>query len=437
MLGYHLRMAVLSLRRNPYLTLLLVAGIALGIGVSTTFVTAMYTFAGHPIPHKEGTLFYVEVDAWDPQRPYDDDHPERPPDQMTWMDVMAAQKSDIPIHSAGMYKSMLTVHPESKEMRPYRAETRLTHGGFFDLFDVPFAHGSGWGEKADAGPEPVVVLSDETNQKLFGGENSVGRTVRLEERDFTIVGVMAPWRPVPKYYDPHNGAADETEKLYIPILWAEPMEIISSGNTSGWKRYDGEEFKDFLASENIWLQMWVELKDQKDREAYQAFLDAYALEQKKLGRFQRPLNNRLLPVSRWLEEEEVVPQEARSMLIIGLLFLLVCSVNLIGILLSKFLARAPEVSVRRALGASRLRVFLQHLMECEIVGVIGGLAGIGLTFVGVRLIENLFDTTFSFPVDLTMMGVAVALSLASALVAGLYPAWRICRIQPAAYLKTQ
>ena len=437
MLGYDLRMALLSLRRNPYLTLLLVAGIALGIGVSTTFVTAMYTFAGHPIPQKEGTLFYVEMDAWDPQRPYDDEHPERPPDQMTWMDIMALKKSDIPLHSAGMYKAMLTVHPASKEMRPYRADTRMTHGDFFEMFDVPFTHGSGWGDKADDGPEPVVVLSDETNQKLFGGENSVGKTIRLEERDFTVVGVMAPWRPMPKYYDPHNGAMDESEQIFIPIRWAEPMEIISSGNTSGWKRFDGEGFSAFLGSENIWLQMWVEVKNEQDRERYKAHLDAYAMEQKKLGRFQRPLNNRLLSVSQWLEEEDVVPEEARSMLIIGLLFLLVCSVNLIGILLSKFLARAPEVSVRRALGASRLRVFLQHLTECEIIGVIGGLAGIGLTFLGVRLVENLFDTNFSFSVDLNMMAVAVALSLTSALIAGLYPAWRICRIQPAAHLKVQ
>ena len=437
MLAYQFRMALLSLRRNPFLTVLLVAGIALGIGVSTTFVTAMYTFAGHPIPEKEGTLFYVEVDAWDPDRPYDDDHPERPPNQMTWMDIMALRKSDIPVHATGMYKGSLTVHPEDKEMRPYRALVRLTHGDFFDLFDVPFAYGSGWGDDADAAPEAVVVLSQEQNQKLFGGENSVGKRVRLEEREFTVVGVMAPWRPVPKYYDPHNGATDEAEAFFIPINWAEPMEIYSAGNSSGWKGYDGREYKDLLASEMIWLQMWVEVKDEKAKEEYLAFLDAYALEQKKLGRFQRPLNNRLLSVSQWLEEEEVVPEEARSMLIIGLLFLLVCSVNLIGILLSKFLARAPEVSVRRALGASRYRIFAQHVMECEIVGVIGGLAGIGLTFLGVRLVENLFETTFHFTVDLNMMGVAVALSLVSALIAGLYPAWRICRIPPALYLRTQ
>jgi len=437
MFAYQLRMALLSLRRNPWLTLLLVAGIALGIGVSTTFVTTMYTFAGHPIPHKEANLYYVQMDSWDPQRSWDDDRPERPPNQMTWLDVMAVQASDIPVSSAGMYKAGLTVHPEEKDKRPFRAVTRMTHGDFFRMFDVPFAFGAGWDDAADAGPEPVVVISDETNQTLFGGEDSVGRTIRVEEREFTVVGVMAPWKPVPKYYDTHNGPFGNAEEIYVPIMWAEPMEIRSEGNTSGWKGYDGNAFKDFLGSENIWLQMWVELEDERSYEAYMAFLNAYASQQKELGRFQRPLNNRLLSVRQWLEEEEVVPDEARGMLIIGFLFLLVCSVNLIGILLSKFMARAPEVGVRRALGASRLTVFAQHIMEVEIIGVIGGLAGIGLAFGGIRIIAGLFGPDFSFDLDMNMIAVAVGLSLIAALVAGVYPAWRICRIQPAIHLKTQ
>jgi cell division protein FtsX len=76
---------------------------------------------------------------------------------------------------------------------------------FFPLFDVPFEYGNGWDRRADRAPEPVAVLGYKTNQKLFGGENSVGRSVRVEDRDFKVVGVLKTWRPLPKYYDPHNG----------------------------------------------------------------------------------------------------------------------------------------------------------------------------------------------------------------------------------------
>ena len=123
--------------------------------------------------------------------------------------------------------------------------------------------------------------------------------------------------------------------------------------------------------------------------------------------------------------------------IIALLVLLVCSVNLIGILRGKFLARAPEIGVRRALGASRRWVFVQHLIECEMIGVVGGLIGLVLSVGGLELIDRLFDSQLNFRLDLNMFFLALVLALVSAMVAGVYPAWRICRIQPGAYLKTQ
>ena len=72
-----------------------------------------------------------------------------------------------------------------------------------------------------------------------------------------------------------------------------------------------------------------------------------------------------------MDENGVVPAQIQAMTTVSLLFLAVCSLNLVGLLLGKFLSRIPEVSVRRALGASRLQVFWQHIVECEVVGVIG------------------------------------------------------------------
>lgn len=436
MLAYMMGIAWRSMRRNPWLTLLLVGGIALGIAVSNSFVTVMYVMGGHPIPEKEGSLFYVEMDAWDPVRPWDDDKPEVPPSQLTWLDAMAVLASDVPSHKVAMYKTEVTIHPESKEVRPWRAVTRMCTSDFFSMFDVPFVHGTGWGRDSDKGPEPVVVISFETNNKLFGGEDSVGKTLRLEDRDFKIAGVMAPWRPVPKFYDLHNGSFDEIEEVYLPLMWAEPMELWSTGNTSNWKSFDWSKFKNLLGSEAVWIQAWVEMEPSKE-EAYMDYMNAYALEQKKLGRYQRPVNNRLMTVQEWLDFEEVVPKEARSMLIIGLLFLGVCSVNLIGILLGKFMARSPEVGVRRALGASRRSVFLQHLLECEMVAAIGGVVGLVLCFGSLRLIEKLFEMSFRLTLDPMMMLTGLGLALVAGLIAGIYPAWRICRVPPALHLKTQ
>jgi putative ABC transport system permease protein len=435
--GYLLHTAWRSLKRNPFLSLLVVVGIGLGIGVSTTFVTAVYRLQLHPIPEKEGQLFYVRMDSWDPDRAWDDDRPDDPPSQMTWRDALAVTSGDIPTHQTFMYKAQLTVHPEDKDMRAFRSSARVCTNDFFNLFEVPFQYGAPWSDAADAAADQVVVLDHATNSKLFGGEDSVGETLRIQNRDFTVAGVMAPWKPTPKYYDTHNNPFGDPEGLFIPIMLSEALEINGTGNDSNWKGYDGEEYADALASEKIWIQTWVQLDTPQQREQYAAFLDAYALDQRKMGRFERPLNNWTQETAAWLEYEQMVPQEAKTLLIISLLFLVVCSVNLIGILLGKFLARAPEIGVRRALGASRGAIFMQHLLECELIAVVGGIAGLGLSVLGLWIIEALFAVDLNFKLDLNMVGAGMLLALVAGLLAGAYPAWRVCRIPPAQYLKAQ
>lgn len=437
MLAYQFRIAWLSLKRNPILSVLLVAAIALGVAVATAFVTVHHVYSSNPIPSKSDRLFYVEVDSWGPDRPFSRNRPEVPPNQVTYRDMKGIMTSEIPTLQSGMFVASLTIHPSDEKQRPFRERVRLCFADFFPLFEVPFAYGGGWGHSADLGPEPVVVLDAATNQKIFGGGDSIGKTVRIEDRIFTVSGVLAPWRPSPRFYDPHTGPSQEPEGVYIPFDFVREFEVETSGNILIWNDSEGTTFEEFLSSEAIWIQFWVQLDTERQQEDYLAFLDAYAMEQKKLGRFQRPVNNRVLDVMAWLEDREVVPEESVGMFVIALLFLLVCAVNLIGILLGKFLARAPEVGVRRALGASRSSVFVQHLVECELVGILGGILGLGLSVLVLRLINRLLDNGGQFSLDLRMTAVAIGLALVAGLVAGIYPAWRICRVAPAIHLKLQ
>jgi putative ABC transport system permease protein len=437
MLGFYFRIALKSLRRNPVISSLLIGAIGLGIGVSTTFITAHHIFSMNPIPHKGDRLFYVEMDNWDPNRGWDDDDPDNIPNQITYRDMLGLMKSDIPTYQGGSFKASLYVHPDPNVGRPFKVISRMCFADFFKLFETPFQYGTGWDSSADEGPEPVVVLSHETNQKVFGGENSVGRELQVEDRKFKVVGVLKPWRPFPKYYDPHNGAFDETEDIYMPFHFNRPLEVYSAGNTSNWQTFDWSDWDQYLASEAIWIQFWVQLDTEPQKEAYTNFLNSYVEEQKRLGRMQRPTNNKLLSVPEWLEDREVVPEEATSLMIISLLFLLVCALNLIGILLGKFFGRASQISVYRAMGASRWSVFAQHVIECELVGILGGLVGVLLSIGFLELVNRLFESNFPFQLDTFTLAAAILLSLVAGLIAGFYPAWRICSIPPAAYLREQ
>jgi putative ABC transport system permease protein len=323
----------------------------------------------------------------------------------------------------------------------------MTTADFFTMFEVPFLYGGAWSATEDQGPAPVIVLNKEQNEKLFGGQNSVGRTVRWNDREFRIVGVLDDWLPQPKFYDLNNGKFDAPEDIFIPFNWGPALQKLSFGNTNCWKPESLNTYADFLGSECIWIQMWVELPDTATRERMQGFLDAYSAEQRKAGRFQRPPNNRLTPVSQWLREQEVVGRDDRLLVALAFAFLTVCLFNTGGLLLAKFLNGAAHTGVRRALGASRRAVFTQHLTEVALLAGVGAVLGLALGAAGLWGLRLLYSAAVTFKTrggyqelahfDWSSVATAVALSVVTAVAAGLYPAWRIGRVPPAVYLKSQ
>jgi putative ABC transport system permease protein len=307
------------------------------------------------------------------------------------------------------------------------------------MFDLPFIYGSGWDDSADRNLERVVVLGKEINERVFGGEDSVGRSVRLNGMDFQVVGVVDEFQPAPKFYDVTTDAFGETEEIFIPFNVAVEYQLPRNGNTSCWKKPEGDGFEGFLNSECIWIQFWAELRNDTEKQEYMDFLNAYVEQQKALGRFPRPLNNHLSDVMVWMESQHVVEDDARVMLGLSLLFLVVCLLNTIGLLLAKFMGKSADISLRRALGASRTSLFMQHMIETGLIGLGGGIFGLGLTWLGLRGIEMLFEDIVKnlVSLDWVMVLTAIGLAILSALLAGLYPTWRACRIAPATQLKIQ
>lgn len=449
MLAYNLRLAWKSLRRNPILSVLIVGGIALGVAISTAFITVYHVFSEDPLPGKSGRLHYVQMDNWDPKAPAHPHYSGMPP-QLTYRDVRMIMRSKIPVRQTANFRAALYVFPEDQRVRPSQEEVRMVFSDFFPMFEVPFKYGSGWSKAADgsaAGAEPVVVINSALNDKLFGGANSVGKTLKIDRREFRVVGVIGPWRPRVKMYDINGNQFSAPESVYLPFNWIEPMEIRSVGNRDNWKSLPGNPT--FLESLRIgeanFIQFWVELPDAKSRQAYQSYLDAYTLDQRKVGRFERPINNLVTPMPELIRKWEVVPPQTKALAAISVLFLVVSALNLVGLFLGKFLARAPHVGIRRALGASRRSIFLQHLIECELVGLIGGAIGLLLSLGVLAFFNKLFSRAFQarveaesfFQLDPTMILAAVLLSLVAGAIAGIYPAWRICSIPPAQHLRNQ
>lgn len=438
MFRYYLKLGWLSICSNPVLSALMVAAISIGIGACMTIVNINYVMSGNPIPHRSDLLYHVQLDSWDPYEAAVE--PDLPPTQVTYLDgtaLLAAKKARRQVLS---YRSSRVVQPDDPDQLPFQVSSRSTSGDFFPMFDVPFVYGGGWDGEADDGQDYVVVISKEINEQLFAGEDSVGRSIVMNGDRYRITGVMDTWRPAPKFYDVNNQEFGDVEEIYFPFSVSISKELSSDGNTNCWKPPVEQGFEGFINSECVWMQFWVELHGAEERQAYMAFLDAYAESQRELGRFARPNNNRLSSVMEWMAIEEVVVDDVQVLLGLAVLFLIVCLLNTIGLLLAKIMRRSGDISLRRALGASRRAVFTQYIVEAGIIGLVGGLLGIGMTWLGLQGIKGLYGD-FDFikqlvAMDWVMVFAAIGLALLSALGAALYPTWRACAIQPASQLNT-
>jgi putative ABC transport system permease protein len=443
MFGYYLRLATKSFARTPALTALMVLAVAFGIGACVVMVTIYHVMSGNPVWWKDDKLYAVTLDSWDVNEPADQSRPYLPPMQLTYRDVSFLRDTSLPGRKALMYLARGVLSGGSPNATPISVETRFTTADFFPMFEVPFLYGDAWSALDDRGSAPVIVLSRESNNRMFGGANSVGKAIRWNDQEFRVLGVLDHWEPQPKFYDLNRGAYNVPEDAFIPLQWGVDHQVKAAAGRC-WKPEKLNSYQAILGSECVWLQAWVELASASERARMQSLLDAYTTEQRKAGRFERPLNNRLTRVSQWLEDNQVVRGDNRTLLGLAFAFLAVCLLNTVGVLLAKFLKGAPAVGVRRALGATRGEIVAQHLVEVGVITTAGALLGLALGALGLwglRALYTLDEATRGgfrevAHFDIASVYAAIALAALSALVAGLYPAWRIGRIAPASYLKS-
>jgi putative ABC transport system permease protein len=368
MLGYHLRLALRSLRRNVVITALMVAAVGVGIGASMTVYTILWGMSGNPIPHKSARLFTPQIDVWGPPSPQSGipAGSDRLPPQLTYRDASALMQAHRAPRQAAMYGVDQDVSPVGA--RAFRAAGRATYRDFFAMFDVPFRSGAAWDSDADAKRANVVVLSSKLADRVFPHTDPVGKVITLSDRDYRIVGVIRPWGPMPRFYDLFSNTWGEAEQFFIPFTTAIDRHITVYGSENcqqapagGWEAH--------LNSDCVWLQFWAELPSAAQARDYKSFLRNYADEQRQLGRFHWPPRVELRNVEDWLIYVNVVPPAVRAIAYVADGFLVVCLINAIGLMLAKFSSRAGELALRRALGASRSQIFQQCVTETLLIGL--------------------------------------------------------------------
>lgn len=438
MFGYHLTLAWRSLRRNPVLTSLMVLLIGVGVAACMTTWAALRAVSGDPVPGKSAHLFVPQIDN---QGGDGDATTREPPRALSYIDAMALLHAKVAPQTTVAAPLRTAVIPDDAAKPPIAVTGYATTEDFFSMFAVPFRFGGGWSE-ANGGDG--VVIGEQINRSLFGNADSVGRSINLGGHVFRIVGVLGDWNPQPRFYAGAdvNALADDgaPPQLFVPFARAAALQAIgNAGSMSCPPAYHGNGWRALLASECDWISAWVALPTAADVARYRSFLEGYAAEQQRLGRFHWAANVRLRNLPDWLASMHAVPQANRIAVQMAFGLLVVCLLNAMGLLLARFMRRRGEIGIRRALGASRVTIMQQCLTEAALVGAAGGSLGIVLTAMGMAWISALFGARIArlAHVDLGLLAGTVLLALGATLLAAALPAWQAASVPPLRQLKSQ
>lgn len=436
MFTYYLDLALRSFKRNRVLTALMVLALGLGIGASITTLTVLKLLSGDPLPQKGARIFAPQLDALPKAST-------TRPDQLwrnwgnllTWTDAMNLLHAHKAERQAVMALSPLKITPQAVGQHPFFSDGVITTSDFFGMFDASFQYGSGWSAQDDENRAQVVVLAGFLNDKLFRGKDSVGRIVRIGDKDFRVVGVLKPWAPQPRFYATSLGGRGygNGDAVFVPLETA----VGFHWSTQNVNCFDaGVDINHLTTAPCAWVSLWVELKSASDAAAYKTFLSNYVAQQISLGRLHHPEVN-LPSLMGYLAQQRVVPDDAKLQANLAFGFLLICIVNTVGLLLAKCLRRSREIGVRRALGATRKAVFAQFMVESGMVGIAGGVLGLVFAELGLLAIrQQPADYAKLAHLDFAMFVATFVVALIASLIAGLLPAWRACVVAPAPQLKS-
>lgn len=434
MFNYFIHLSFTNINRQKGLTALIAC--TLGIGIAACIITfgLIHLMAKDPLPNKSDRLYHVQLDNWPLNESALPNN--QPPEEVTWRDAMNIVQANQAKYQAANALTWGMITPDDNNVPPFLGIIRATHGDFFPMFDLPFLYGQAWSNLPQDEVKYITVLSKATNDQVFKGANSVGKSIPMLGQLFTVVGVLDNWQPTPKFYDLSMGSFNQPEDLYIPLNVKAELELPHGGSSHCWENNLANTYAAFLQSECVNFNLWVEFANSQQKQQFVHFLNDYTNQQRNLGRFPKENQNILLNLNQWLDYKAVVGADIYLFFYLALLFLIVCLFNAASLISNQFSTKSSEIALRRALGASQTQIFWQCITETLILGLFGASIGLLLSLLGFEAIKLLYPDFDSFVYfDLPLMLITLALSLASSILAGVIPSMSVCRLTPSVYLK--
>jgi putative ABC transport system permease protein len=382
-----IRYAIRTMLNSPGFFAIAVIALALGIGANTAIFSVVNSVLLRPLPYKDpDRLVHVHR-----MQPPIERGPISRPDFFEWRD-----KQEV-FSGIGAYH-FRTLNLSGSDQAERLIGASVT-GNFFELFDFPAAAGRYFGQSDDQpGASPVAVISYSLWQRRFGAQaDLVGQDITLDGASYTVIGVAPAGFQFPRRVD-----------LWKPAILDEQKSQRGSN----------------------YLKVIARLKDGVSESQADAQMNqiAAALAQ------QYPDNDTNLSVMVVpLLEEQV--RNLRGVLLIMLgavsFVLLIACANVANLSLARAATRTREFAIRTALGASRIRIIRQLLTESLLLALTGGILGVLLSMLGVRLLVALAPAGLprvnEVAIDGWVLAFTLAVSVFTGLVFGLAPALQVSK----------
>jgi predicted permease len=391
-LAHDVRYALRMLRKNPGFAVIVILTLALGIGATSGVFSVVNGVLLQPLPfaHPEQlvTLNESKLNFSRGSIPY--------PNFLDW------QKDNTTFSSMALSRPFSYTLLGSGE--PERIQARLVTSDFFTVFDVKPVAGRAFLKGEDErGAAPIVMISDAFWQRKFGGDPAiVGRSLTLDEKSYTIIGV------VPAYFDLDTRWFSATD-VYVPLgQWNNPAVT-----------YRGA---------GLFFHGFGRLKPGVTIDEARADLGRISADLAK----EYPDTNKDTNASMLLLKDDVVGDVRPVLLILfgAVAFvLLIACVNVGNLLLARSSVRAREIAVRATLGAGSGRLIRQMLTESVLLAFVGGALGLLIAQWGTRAAIHLLPATLprasAVTVDSRVLLFAFATSMLAGILFGLAPAFKV------------
>jgi putative ABC transport system permease protein len=419
-----LRYGVRTLRKNPGFTVLVVLILGLGIGANAAVFSVLHAVLLRPLPYKSPeqlTMLWVTDSR--PRGWAVTDGSTSYRDFLEWR-RQAHTFEDLAI----FYKrgwSVVTLTGEE----PEKVQGAFVSANFFTLMGVQPLVGRAFSDEDLQHRERVVILSHGLWQSRFGGSlEALGHDIYIDGKPWRVVGVMPPQFRFPFLAGNWENRVEGEVQLWAPLT-TNPYEEPWSSDPFNLMRPQG------VAR----FQVIARLNPKMSLQAAQAEMDTIAA---RLA-LQYPDADKTLGVQVRRLNEYIAGKMRRPLLLLSLcvlLLLLLACTNLTTLFLARGIARARELAVRAAIGATRWRVIRQLLTESVLLAIIAGGAGVLLAGPALHLIVSLSPLTVprldETRIDTAVLVFSFLLSLLCGLGFGLAPAHRFSAADPHELLKT-